>query len=162
MQKNKEHLFFKYLKGLKGKWALLLLLALAVLCLVYGNTGQTKKAEESADGFLTAEEYRGRLESELCSLLSEVRGVGRVRVFLTLAEFEEYVYAENKTTGGSSYATPGGEPLLLSVKAPKVAGVAVLCDGAEDPLVEAEVVSLLSAVLNLPSHKVSISPLKQE
>ena len=159
MPTNKEHLFLKYLKGLKGKWALLLLLALALLCLVYGNAGQ-KKEEQATGTAMTAEEYRESLQGELSALLCEVRGVGRVRVLLTLSEKEEYVYAQNQSSGGSSYATPGGEALLLSVRLPKVSGVAVLCDGAENPLVEAEIVSLLTALLNIPSHKVSVSPMK--
>ena len=161
MQMNKGNLIFKRLAGLKGKWALLLLLVLAIVCLVYGSTVTQKKSESvamrDADA---AEKYRTELQGELASLLGEVKGVGRVRVFLTLAACEEYVYAENESASGKNYATVGGDALLLSVRMPKVAGVAVLCDGANDAEVRASLVLLLSAALDIPSHHIAVSPLK--
>ncbi len=163
MQRNKGNLIFKRLAGLKGKWALLLLLVLAIVCLVYGSAATQKKAEDTAAHDLQrAEEYREHLEKELTLLLGQVKGVGRVRVFLTLSECEEYVYAENQSASGKNYATMGGDALLLSVRMPKVAGVAVLCDGANDAAVQASLVSLLSAALDIPSHHIAISPLKKE
>ncbi len=163
MQRNKGNLIFKRLAGLKGKWAMLLLLVLAIVCLLYGSTVTQKKSENAATRDAgAAQEYRKELEEELASLLGEVKGVGRVRVFLTLFACEEYVYAENESASGKNYATVGGDALLLSVRMPKVAGVAVLCDGASDPEVRASLVNLLSAALDIPSHHIAVSPLKKE
>ncbi len=139
---------------MKGKWSLLLLLLLGLaLLLVGGLSGGSRETDAAAD----TEDYRARLTAEVEALLSEVRGVGDVRVLLTLEAGESRVYAEG-ATGGT--LTAGGEGILVESRPPRVLGVAVVCTGGGDPAVREEITSLLASSLGIGTHKVKVSPKK--
>ena len=104
-----------------------------------------------------SEDYRTALAAEVTALCREVRGVGEVTVLLTLEVGESYSYAENASGG---YITAGGSGLLLESRPPRVAGVAVVCDGGGDPAVCEEIKALLSAALGIGTHKVRVTAKK--
>ncbi len=139
---------------MKGKWSLLLLLVLGLgLLLIGGLGGRSEETDSAAD----TEAYRAQLTGEVEALLSEVRGVGDVRVLLTLEAGESRVYAEG-ATGGT--LTAGGEAILVESRPPRVLGVAVVCTGGGDPAVREEITSLLSSSLGVGTHKVKVSAKK--
>lgn len=149
----------KYIKALRGKWALLVLAAAGILLLLLGG-GQTggTEAKSQADEAARAEAYRTSLEEELTALCSEVAGAGRVHLLLTLDGGEEAVYAADSTGDGrTDYVLSGGEGLLLYRKNPTVLGVGVVCEGGRDPAVCRELTSLLSATLGIGSNRIYIS-----
>ena len=139
-------------RNMKGKWSLALLGVLGLLLLVLGGGGE--RSEEAAAP--TAEEYRAALTAEVRALCGEVRGVGSVSVLLTLEAGESYVYAERD--GG--YVTAGGAPLLLESRPPRVAGVAVVCDGGGDPAVRETLTEVLAAALGIGVHRVQVTAKK--
>ena len=138
---------------MKGKWTLLLLGILGVTLLLFGGDLFPEAEEERP----SSEDYRTTLCSEITALCREVRGVGEVTVLLTLESGESYTYAENSSGG---YITAGGSGLLLESRPPRVAGVAVVCDGGGDPAVREELCALLSAALGIGTHKVKITAKK--
>ncbi len=140
-----------FLKHLKGKWSLLLLGLLGVLLLLFG--GNLGAEEERTDFSGDTEAYRAALTEEVTRLCSQVRGAGRVSVMLTLETGERQVYAENANGG---IASSGGKGILLETRAPRVYGVAVVCEGGGDAAVRRELTSLLSAVLDVGTNRVYI------
>ena len=148
-----DGIVWKYFKNMKGKWTLLLLGILGLTLLLFGGGLFPEETVEALD----SEDYRTALSAEVTALCREVRGVGEVTVLLTLEAGESYSYAENSAGG---YITAGGSGLLLESRPPRVAGVAVVCDGGGDPAVREEITSLLSAALGIGVHKVRVTAKK--
>lgn len=148
-----DGILLKYFKNMKGKWTLLFLGILGLFLLLFGGglfpTGGAEGTE--------SEDYRVTLCAEVSALCREVRGVGEVTVLLTLESGESYSYAENSSGG---YILTGGSGLLLESRPPRVAGVAVVCDGGGDPAVREELSTLLSAALGIGTHKVKVTAKK--
>ena len=148
-----------YLRGIKNKKPLIALLIigiLGVLLLLFGGIGGEEKGEDYTS---QAEAYRRALEEELASLCKQVRGVGAVRVYVTLEKGEEYVWATDETqSGGIDYVMQSGKGLLLYRKTPTVAGVVAVCDGGADEGVVNALSRLFHASLGLPYSRICISP----
>ena len=123
-----------------------LLLALAGILLLFsggGLFGAGSKKEE-ADSDPTA--YRIALENELAALCSEVKGVGRVSVMITLKEGERTDYAGSKVS---------------SVSPPSVLGAAIVCDGGGNAETRAELTRLVSGLLGIGSNRVTVAERRQ-
>lgn len=150
---------------LKGIWELvrknrlLFLLGVAGLVLLLFVGRGTEKATDARSPTEACESYRAALEEELTSLCGSVRGVGRVRVFLTLASTEIALYEKNVSGESETLATVGGEGLLVAYETPRVRGVTVVCEGGSDPSVKAELYALLSATLSLRTTQIHVAPI---
>ncbi len=140
----------------KDKKLLLLVGLLGLLLLLFGAFGG--KTEKAKSGLPDAEEYKERLEASLTALCEQVSGVGTAQVLITLANTETAVYEKNENASGGSLATAGGSAVLSTYSFPKVAGVAVVCEGGGRADVKRELTSLLCAALSLDSHCVYVAP----
>ena len=109
-----------------------------VLIFVSSSFGKTEK--ESSDG-ITLDEYKVRLEDEIASICSDVSGVGKCRVVITLERGEQNVYK------GSA---------VIETKPPKVLGVTVVCRGADSDSVRAELTDMLTALFEIGANRVAI------
>ena len=144
----------KLLAGAKEKKVLLLVGVLGLVLLLAGRWDGDAKAPES--GLPAAEEYKASLESSLRALCEEVAGVGEARVLVTVDGTETAVYEKNVTSTGETLATAGGSAVLSYYVAPRVTGVAVVCDGGDSPAVKRELTSLLCAALTLQINQVYV------
>ena len=142
--------------GMKGKWWIILIAALGVLLLTFGG-GMKAETQEVGFSIQEAELYRERLTAAVKTLCEQVDGVGNATVFLTLAETECARYEKNQTASGESVALESGNALLLGYSMPKIAGVAVVCDGGESVGVQKELSCLLSASLGISTTRIYIS-----
>ncbi len=123
-------------------------------------------------------EYCDYLETRIEDIVGSIEGAGKVRVMITLAETTEYVYAQNQN--GTKKSNKDSENsdnksnfviiekdnndsgLLIKTFEPKIRGVAVVCDGGDNPLVQQQIYSTVSAVLNVSTARISISKLTSE
>lgn len=153
---KEERWFSRFAAAMKGKWWLILIAAAGVLLLTFG-TGGEKKTEADNFSMQETELYRENLTAAVKRLCEEVEGVGTATVFLTLAETECALYEKNLTASGESIALGGGDALLLGYKMPQIAGVAVVCDGGGNAMVQKELSMLLSASLAIPTTRIYIS-----
>lgn len=136
-----------------------------------GPTGQMGQEEEA-------------LAASLQGLLAQVAGVGEVRVAVRLEGSTQSDYAVNTTTGnkttqekdrnGGSRTTTevnnngqivlvrdgrGQEvPVVEQERAPRVAGVLVVAEGATDPRVKASLFRAVQVALAVEPHKIVILP----
>jgi hypothetical protein len=110
------------------------------IILIFVSSSFEKKEKDSQDG-IALDEYKLRLENEIASICSDVFGVGKCRVFITLERGEQNVYK------GSS---------VIETKPPKVLGVTVVCRGADSDYVRAELTDMLTALFDVGSNRVAI------
>lgn len=111
-----------------------------------------------------------QLADEVEKFVSNIKNAGKSKVVLTFESYEETVYALNsdeKTQKDGSYNqnreyviidsgnTETG--LELKIKSPKIRGVAVLCEGGDNPIVKEQIISAISVLFDISSNKVSVA-----
>lgn len=102
------------------------------------------------------------LEARLQELVSRVEGAGETQVMLTFEGSQEKVYALDTKSGQSGsqqehVLLDGREPLVDMVWYPEVQGVAILCQGADNGAVRAQITEIATVLLGISSNRVSIA-----
>jgi len=192
--------FQDMLKGKGGKSALngavLLFVAGLAIFILYGffqrniggGTGDASSAPPQATGAPAAadDSYEAALEQKLEDTLSQIDGVGKVKVMLTLASGDEITVAQDSTTSNSSTSetdSGGGtrttqstdtsnknviipdnsgnnNPLILTQSQPKVEGVIVVAEGGDSVFVRDAVTKAVAAVTNVDAYKIQVFKMK--
>lgn len=141
----------------------------------------TKEKNDSAK-----DEYEKMQKEELANILQQINGVGNVDVMMTFESGEVKVPAYDKDTqtsvteeedseGGKrtneqkndgskvvmSTSDEGNEPFVIQTYKPKVIGVAIVAEGAEDSKTKYEIERTVSALYNLSADKVKVHPMKK-
>ncbi|MCL2077094.1 MAG: hypothetical protein FWH08_01655 [Oscillospiraceae bacterium] len=108
-------------------------IALILLSDLFSWSEKYDKHEKSTESALTldAASYTEQLEIQLCDIISQIRGVGRVKVMVTLENLDETV--------------------------PRVRGAAVVCEGGDDIFIKQKVVETVSKVLGISTARVSVT-----
>jgi stage III sporulation protein AG len=83
-------------------------------------------------------------EPAFADIVTQIEGVGKAQIFLTMDNGGESVYLKNTDTK------------TVSIE-PKVRGVVVVCDGGDDPVVVSRVMDAVTKALNIRSDKVCIT-----
>ena len=176
---------------LKGKNAPRLVVALGLigmLLVMLSGLQPATKANRKAQiepQTLTTEQYTQALEKRLGDVISSIRGVGEVKIMITLDKSVEYVYAQDVKTsvertqdieGNNVYIkqekensegkyilvdSPEGkrQALLTTSIEPQIKGVVVVCQGADDIQVVAMVTEAVTTALNITSNRVCVTKL---
>lgn len=154
-------------KIIKDKKALLIILLAIVgmlLILFSGDSRPEKEFTESGSEAEMSKDYEARLEK----LISEIEGVGSVRVMITYESGEENVFASDKEESfrngeqktKSNYITVDSENgesgLKIKSVYPEIKGVAVVCGGAADPVVKERIISVVSALFDISTKNISV------
>lgn len=108
-----------------------------------------------------------KLEERLCGLISQIDGVGKVSVMVTIDRTERAVYEKNSRldSGAQDYseetevvlAGSSKEPLRVGTVMPIVRSAAIVCDGASDPVIRERVANIASKALNIGISKVYVA-----
>ena len=158
---------FDKLKGDK-KTLLIILIGLTgifIIMLVPSGNGSTKKEESSVtDNYNT-----DNIQTEVEALIESIKGAGEAKVLITYESNTENVYAINvdeKSDGNdlhykSEYiVTNEDQGLILKIIYPKVRGVAVICEGGNDPQVKQKIYSVISALFDISTNKISVTDMR--
>jgi len=154
------------------------------------GSGEAPEAEPVPEQAVqpTMDEHAERLEERLADLISQIDGVGRVMVMVTMQDSGEYVFAREErrntdaerhpeTAQGTSGRTleresiedryvmveseDGRRQALVRTRLkPRVQGVVVLAEGADDIRVQARIVNVVTTALNISSARVSVEKIK--
>lgn len=116
--------------------------AALILLIAFGGLTGGSRTDTAENADFTR--YELELEKRLCSILSEIEGVGNVRVMVTLDMSEQTEYGKNAD-------------MLISVTAPKVRGVIVVCDGGDSVTVKEKVVNAVSGVFGVNTLRISVT-----
>lgn len=173
--------FFNKLKGIKHIDIILTILFIAIILLIYFSTfsnSNVKSAQDAKNSQIvksttensnTLLTYSKEVEDKLYGVISQLNGVGKVKVSVKLQGDVEYVYAyttkvetlENGTKVETK--TPilinennKSEPLVLQTIMPKVESVVVVATGAKNTNVKLDILRVVELLYNLPSSKIEI------
>ena len=171
-------------KKWKGKDFMIGILIVGALCAVLafptGEKDTINVAEEitKEEEFLCTNDYETELENRLEEILSQMEGVGRVEVMITLEASSREVIekdlsvSENKsgetmgTISDSSLAkeevtvysdtTAGNIPYVVQEIYPEVEGVLVVAEGGGDSYVNLAITDAIQALFGVDVHKIKI------
>ena len=150
-----------------------------ILILLSSFLPSGKKGTQAATGeTITAQEYSSQLEKSIAETVKCITGSKKVQVIVTLESGVRYTYADikegttaNKTESDyestsderkQSYITvrnaDGGEQaLLVTSEMPEVRGVAIICEGGDDPVLNEKITNAVTAALNITSKRVYVA-----
>lgn len=144
----------------KYRYAVLIVLVGVVLMLI--PTGNTEDQESPQ---VSTKEVSEDLAQELATILGQIRGVGKVKVMLTVEEGEKLLYQQD--TQGDRQQTviltdrDRAESGLLYQKIPaQYRGAVVVCQGGDDPLVQLQVIEAVGKLTGLRSDRISVLAMK--
>jgi stage III sporulation protein AG len=113
------------------------------------------------------------LQKQLEEILSQIRGVGRVRVLLTIEAGEQTLYirdedrsetSENHQTRSEAVIITDSDRaqkgLISQVLSPSYLGAVIVCQGGDQPGVKLAVVEAVSDATGLTADKISVLKMK--
>ncbi len=120
---------------------------------------------------VSGREYEIQLEQKLTELLSSIQGAGKIQVAVSLESGEQTIYALDEKNQGqtNAYETQhvlvkaqeGERPLVEMIWEPEIRGVAVVCEGAEQVQVCAQITEAISVLTGVSSNRISIAKMSQ-
>lgn len=160
----------KVVQGIKKyKYALLVLLLGMALLLIPGK----KESKEQQQTIKEKTDYAQSMEARLTQVLSQIEGVGKVQVLLTLADEGRVQYhsdvqltredgserEERKTvilSEGSAY----DKAAVSSVETPSFQGALIVCEGGSNATVRLKLTQAVAALTGLSSEKITVVKMK--
>ena len=121
-----------------------------------GTDGQPQPEQSS---------YTEELERRLESLLSQVDGAGKTSVLVTAYAGEQTVYAADETqeADGSRQTqhvllgSGGAQGLVETVKTPQILGVAVVCEGGGNVIVQKQIIDIVQALTDVGASHITVT-----
>lgn len=145
------------------------------------DDGTTSTSADKVSG-----DYETAVQDKLKETLGKIDGVGKVDVMVSFESGEEQVPAVNindsnstteekdtqggtrnttqKNNGSSVVITNEGDksaPLIVKTYKPKVSGVCVVAEGAEDKVTELRISKAVINLFNITENKVNVYPMKK-
>lgn len=125
------------------------------------SAASNSQTEESS-----ADSYAASLEKRLESLISATEGAGKTLVMVTLEAGQTTRYAaDTEETADSRRYEPvraGSEGLVEEIGYPRVQGVAVVCEGGDDPRVQCAVTELVDALTDVGAHHITVTKMETD
>lgn len=146
-----------------------------------GESGEGSEDGQKVPAEMTNAEYAAWLEQRLTEALSQVAGVGKVQVMITLSSSRELVIERERpvsrsatneadSQGGSRvisqvetgdsvvYRSEGAEsePYVIKTLPPQVEGILVVAEGAGTGTVNRTITAIVQALFDVEAHKISV------
>ena len=114
-----------------------------------------------------------QLEGQLERFVGRIEGAGQTKVMITFESSQEKIYAKNsKEVLMQDYSEYSKEYILVDsgneesglveyTVYPKIRGVAVICTGADNPIVKQRIITSISALFSLSTNKISVAAMAQ-
>ena len=173
-----------------NKLLLILLTGVALLVIAMPVEDKGKEDKDNGKEEIltvTEETYEELLEKRLTEMLSCVEGVGKTKVMITMKATGEKIvlketpYTRNETSeidseGGSrdvrelsqsdsAVYIEGSDgsrtPYVVQETNPQIEGVIVIAEGGDDILTVKEIIEAVSALFDVPSHKIKVMKMKE-
>ncbi len=146
------------------------------------KTTQTTRSSSDIKENDETEAYSDDLEKKLKKFLSNVAGIGKVEVMVTLKGSKERIVLKDSPYTQESMNEVDGEggnrvsssvkndestvmvgsgsgenlPYVIQELEPEVEGIAVIAEGGDNPEIIAEIIEAVQVLFNVPAHKVKV------
>lgn len=172
--------FLKKLKNVKHIGIIICIIFISLLLLIYFSGTSSKKTDTSSTTTSTGEiayssslDYIKNTEERLEKVLGSLDGVKNINVMITLESGpeiiiatnteEEKIFEDGKEKNITVVKTPiivteNGEnkPIILMEILPKINGVIVVADGAEDVKTKLDILTAIQALISISSEKIQV------
>ncbi len=163
---NKKFSIIEIVKNNKTLRYVLVAILVIVLILLMSSSIFSENKQTSNENYLT--EYTKAIEERLSEVLSEVEGAGDVKVVISVESGNETVLAmktviKETSTGKEIEETPvivNGKTVVLKELTPKISGVLIVCEGANNIAVKSRLVSATRSLLDIENGKIEILTMK--
>lgn len=161
LRKNLSAAFSKY------KYVLLIV----VLGIVFMTMPSTQDTE-AVPAPQSATEAANSVTEELCAILSQIQGVGKVKVMITEQTGAQTIYqVDEDRTETSDSSSVRRETVILSgsgaesglvqtVTPPTYLGAIIVCQGGDSPAVRLAVANAVAAVTGISTDRISVLKMK--
>lgn len=173
MEKNK-FATMEYIKQSFDKYKYILLICLlGILLTLIPSKSSAKKTDSDSAVMSEYISSAQEIETSLEELLSNIDGVGRVDIMITMKRGYEpsYIYNSSTNEANSSLSekselviargNSGDTPVISSVSSPEYMGAVVLCDGAGSATVQLEITEAIKSLTGITSDNIKISQMKK-
>lgn len=151
----------KLFSKLKSEYLIVIILAVVCIAILFSGFFGFDKSDDSDD----VDEYVQGLESKLEKSLSLLSGAGKVTVIISIESGKETVLATVKTNDQGILKeepfTVGGKTVVLTETYPKISGVVIVAEGANNLSVRVSIINAASVFLNVSTDKIQILPMKK-
>jgi len=169
--------FIRKIKSVKNIEIIVCIVLIAIILLLYGIVREAKKKQSESGNAGTTVVETVSDEERLATVLSKIKGAGKVEVYIGYDGNSETVYVFDKTTntttrtdnsGGANLTTTVTEektstvfdenknPLIEKTVAPKITGVIVVAEGAKDVAVRLNILKAVATALNVNEKIIEI------
>jgi len=162
-RKLKDKFFEKIPEKYKKILIILLGVCVILLALLPNKINSTENKNESEDD-LSVSQYINETEEKLSELILNIENAGKNEVMITVQYGKENIYATDINTQKSEYVIIGKNSdetgLLVKTAEPIIRGVAVCCEGGDNPKVQLAITTTVCSLLGISSNNVSITKMK--
>ena len=119
-------------------------------------------------------EYNLINNDDLEAFLENISGAGRVEIMVTYDSSKEYIYAKDTDENAMDKNDSGREinfksehiiikedgnekGLMIKEIYPEIRGIAVICDGGNNPVIREQMVNILSALFGINTNRISVA-----
>lgn len=165
--------FFKKIKNFKHFKTIVVSVLIVIVLLIFISSFSSKKTvsvNNETKTSLSSLEYSKQQENRLESILSGVKGISNVRVYVMVDESPEIVYLENKTTSANgegnitsqtttSVMVKNGQvttPVVVKEILPKIKGVLIVAKGGGDLKMKTTLTNIVASVLTVNISNVEV------
>lgn len=168
----------KYLSKLYSPRLLIIAGCLGLLLIALSSfTGRKQENSSELNAEITAQEYCKALEDDIRNIVSDITGSKSVTVIVTPESGIRYSYADTREAVSSDKterevkssdselkegyitvknADGGEEALLITTQMPEIRGVAIVCEGGDNEIINEKISNAVTAALNITSKRIYI------
>lgn len=146
---------------------ILLILCVGVILILLPNKNEKAGYEQTSAG---GSDVSHISQDNLADILERISGVGHVEVMLSIETSEQMEYQVNKdstaisdgrlTTVTVTDSQRNESGLITQRNAPTYRGAIIVCDGADNPIVQLSVVEAVSNITGLRADQISVLKMK--
>lgn len=140
-------------KLLKGKKAVLIVTAAALIGAALMLTGKSGKKTETFDEI---SEYERAAENKIEQTAEAICG-GKALVIVTAEYGRTTEYAKNRTGEDEATVISAGSPVPVRTAAPVIRGITVVCKNGNDPVICRRITEALSCAYGVSSAKIFVT-----
>ncbi len=174
----KTDILNKYLKEnpQNRRIVIIVLCSIVAVCMIVGSELLNKDSGKQKTGDsvqISDSDYEINLEKRLTEIISEIDGVGKVKVMVKTSGSVKSEFAVNDTVSNSSDGnvrydneyvvikdSSAQQGMLIKQSYPEIQGVIVVCQGGADSKVVYDVTDAVSALTGIGKSSISVTKMK--